>query len=91
MVPQSVRLVSRIAVLVLCVDFVLTAQEQPRAVMTLASSIHVAQVADSIQFEITLRNSSQDSFYISGTVSPGLITPYGEYNIEFRKFGSERS
>lgn len=66
-----------------------TAQQPLPAAITLTASSRVTHASDPLHLEISLRNTSQESVYVCGTISTALLTPYGGYDIEVRTSGSE--
>ena len=62
--------------------------EDVTAVLSLDLSKQLARVDDKIELEITLRNSSQTPFYVSGSINSALLEPYGNYDLQVRRMGS---
>jgi hypothetical protein len=76
--------------LLLCISNAVTAQEEKRANLTVTASTQLARSSETITLEIILRNSSRESFYLSGDIKPALLEPYGNYDLQIRLVGTDR-
>jgi hypothetical protein len=67
-----------------------TRAEDVTAVLNVELSKQVAQMDEKIELQITLRNSSQTPFYVAGNIEPALLEPYGNYDLQVRRVGTNR-
>lgn len=82
------KLFVEIVVLVCSTSFAV-AQEATRAVLKVSASNNVMQSAQIFDLEITLRNTSKESFYVCGDINYSLLNPWGQYDLQIRPLRSE--
>jgi len=75
---------AHLTVVALSASVLLVAQGQSKAELRLTASRSTIRSSESVELEIQLRNVSSDPYFVSGTIRPGLLSPYGNYDLQVR-------